>query len=169
MKRFYLNPPTDLNRLTIINGSLKEEKIIYHIHPILDGGDQDEVLEYMSGPFGSQLHGFLAAIGPYCRLWLGDLDGIITPKDVQPQGWTYGNGEPVEESWFWEWHPSEFSQKKLLGDLAEIKPLKNEGRLKMLVPMCLSDKHGKIESVEAIPVMRLPQLFRSCQWIFEID
>ena len=167
MKRLHVLP-YNYNNIEILNGSLSETKIMYYLNAIFDG-DNDEILEYMNGTAGSFLHGFLMAIGPYSRLWLGELDGVITPKDVQPEGWTYRSGEPIERSWFWEWHPSEFSQSKLLEDLSKINPFGEQGRFKSLVPMCLSDKHGKIESVEAIPVMRLPQLFRKCDWIFEID
>ena len=168
MKRLHIKCPYNYNNIEILNGSLRESKIMYYLHAIFDG-DRDEILEYMNARFGTFLHGFLMAIGPYSRLWIGDLDGVITPKDVQPEGWTYPSGEPIEPSWFWEWHPSEFTQGKLLKDLTKVNPLGEQGRLKSLVPMNLNDKYGKIESVEAIPVMRLPQLFRNCQWIFEID
>lgn len=118
MKRLHVNFPYNYGNIEIINGSLRETKIMYYLHAILDGGNRDEILEYMNAPFGSFLHGFLMAIGPYSRLWLGDLDGVITPKDVQPEGWTYPSGKPIEDSWFWEWHPSEFSQSQLLEDVS---------------------------------------------------
>jgi hypothetical protein len=169
MKRLHVNFPYNYGNIEIINGSLRETKIMYYLHAILDGGNRDEILEYMNAPFGSFLHGFLMAIGPYSRLWLGDLDGVITPKDVQPEGWTYPSGKPIEDSWFWEWHPSEFSQSQLLEDVSKINPFGDQGRLKSLVPMKLNDKYGEIKCVEAIPVMRLPQLFRKCDWMFEVD
>lgn len=167
MKRFQTKAPYHYGDYQLRNGDLRQTKIIYYLHAIID--NDDEILEYMTQPQGSFLHGFLRAIGPYCRLWVGDLDGIVAPKDVPPQGWTYPNGEPVEDSWFWDWYPSETSVKKLMAEMHKSNPLEAGVRLKALVPFQLNRKHGVVTGVEAIPVMRLPDLFTKCEWTFEVD
>ena len=79
----------------------------------------------------------------------------------------------MEPSWFWDWYPSEYAQKKLSADIQKINTFEDgagaQVRLKALVPMQLKRKHGEIESVGAVPVMRLPALFRECEWTFEIN
>lgn len=157
--------PYNMDSIRTFNGSLIEERIMYHVNAKLRSLD---ILEFMRSPQGSYLHGFLDAIGPYFTLWIGDLDGQVAPMDVAPTGWTYPNGENLEKSWFWQWFPSEFSQKKLLENAKNTNPLIPPKYFKTLVPMKMEEKHGEIQQIQAIPVMRLPAIMKKCTWTIEL-
>ena len=114
--------------------------------------------------------------GPYATLWIGDLKGTIAPMDVQPQGWTYPNGEVAEPSFFWQWHPSDDTEDKIIRDLSDANPFRKvlEGEepkyLKGLVPYAKDRKHGKIDAIQAFPILKLPEMLRpDLQWTFEFD
>lgn len=170
MQRFEFKP-YNWDSIQTFNGSLMETRIMYYINT---GLRNENILEYLQKPFGSYLHGFLLAIGSYKRLWIGDLDGIIAPMDVQPEGWTYPNGESLEPSWFWQWHPSEISHSKLLQDskktnIFDFTENIDKGRFKSLVPMKFHEKYGEIQTIGAFPVMRLPAIMKDCTWTIEVD
>lgn len=109
--------------------------------------------------------------GPHSRLWIGDLDGIIAPMDVLPKGWTYPSSEPVESSWFWQWTPSPTAEKILMQELEDVQPLSAQPKhLKSLAPFQLRRKHGAIAQVNAIDLIRLPDIFSpKVDFIFEVE
>ena len=107
--------------------------------------------------------------GTHSRLWVGPLDGIIAPMDVQPEGWTYPSGDPLEPSWWWQWHPSDAAKELIMGDLSERNPLEVK-TFKHLAPMGLQKKSGTITDVQAINIIRLPGLIKNgTPYIFETE
>lgn len=107
--------------------------------------------------------------GAYSRLWIGPLDGTIAPMDVQPEGWTYASGDPLEPSWWWQWYPSDTARKLIMGDLSERNPLEVK-TFKHIAPIQLQKESGPLTDVQAIDVIRLPGLFKNgVPFIFETD
>lgn len=109
--------------------------------------------------------------GPYATLWVGDLEGKIVPPDVEPEGWTYANGEPVEPSWFWQWIPSDAADKALTEDLFDTNPLKGEPKyFKSLVPYGVQRGYSEVTQIEGIDLTRLVGMVRGdLPWIFEFE
>lgn len=111
------------------------------------------------------------ACGSHARLWIGNLDGIIAPMDVPPQDWFYPSGIPVEPEFFWQWTPSDTAQTLLEEEIRSENPLTDSpSHLKRLVPCQMERKHGAIAQVNAIDLVRLPDLFRrDVGFLFEAD
>lgn len=109
--------------------------------------------------------------GPYATLWAGDMEGKIVPMDVEPQGWTYANGEPVEPSWFWQWHPSDATKAAMLQDLKATNPLSSTTSIfKSLAPRLMCGRHGAVTDIQAIDVAQLPNIVKSgTPYIFEFE
>jgi len=127
-----------------------------------------------AGKVGSQptIAKLLNYAGSHCRLWLDGIDGIVSPMDVEPQGWLYPNGETlIEPEYFWVWHPSVFSHDKVVKDLNTFKLWVDNDMssvFKTMVPLHIEEKYGKILFVEGIPIMELiGKVKTNVQWVFE--
>ncbi len=106
-------------------------------------------------------------VGAYSRLWVGELEGTIAPMDVAPEGWMYPSLKAAESSWFWQWTPSQRSEEILLSELEDSNPLNS---FKNLVPFQLQRKHGAIAQINAIDLIRLPDIVRSgVPFLFETE
>lgn len=118
-----------------------------------------------------KLNTMLRIAGSHATLWISDWQGTIAPMDVQPQGWCYPNGEPIEPEWWWQWHPAPDTAAAIVARL-EAGPFAQDetSPLKSGVPYQFQRRQGQTQAVEAIPIQQLPNLVRSAApWIFEFN
>ena len=111
-----------------------------------------------------KLDEILRLVGSHATLWIGSWQGTLSPMDVQPQGWTYPSGKPIEPEWFWQWHPVEHVAQAAV-TLLNADPISaweatETTPLKAGVPSQMQRALGEVQAVDAIPVQRLPDLMR---------
>lgn len=161
------------DQITLYNGLLKKESIRYT--PQYDF--QDSLLvRKLSEAKGCDrgmpdLAKVLLVAGSYATAWVGDLEGVIVPMDVQPEGWTYASGEPVEPSWFWQWVPSERARKVLQGELSDDNPFTaSPAHFKRLSPYATARSYGAVTEIQGVDIFALVGMIKQdVPWVFEFE
>lgn len=173
-----------MNRLTVKSWYLNSWETLHHSNgltkrialytPEMDGQDSVWCLrrrEELGIEGIDDIAKIAMYVGAYSTLWIGTLDGILAPMDIPPEGWSFESGEIVEPSWFWQWHPSDKSAKRLLANLSETNSLEVENPsqvFKTLVPFNSQEKRGVVSSIQAIDLVSLPDLIRpGIDFVFE--
>lgn len=170
MKRVKLRSPEYDHSFRICNNGLRQAFRLWYFNPDYETACQLENLDCdICYP---KLNDILQLVGSYASLWIGDWQGTIAPMDVAGQGWTYPSGQPLEPEWWWQWHPCDRTEAKLLS-LLNMNPIEAwtvDAPFKFGIPFQTQQTLGKVSAIDAIPMMRLPSLVRKdVEWIFEFE
>lgn len=160
-----INCPTNYGSFKLINKELglKSDATFYRISNAKHFGQASAIrlLKCKDAKHGNYLHGFLNSIGANFKLSVGELEGLVKVAPKFRDIWTYSDGEPLEEAWFYEWHLT----PKSIQILTEQSP----NYIKTSFLLYLANAGYKLSTVP-ISVVRMPELFKnSKEWVFEFE
>ncbi|MGG6267081.1 hypothetical protein ACQ4M3_13020 [Leptolyngbya sp. AN03gr2] len=119
-----------------------------------------------------KLDQILRLVGSYATLWIGDWEGKIAPMDVVPEGWTYPSGRLLEREWWSQWYLCDRTESQAV-EFINMNPFeasKVHSPFKSGLPFQMQHSLGKVSSISAIEIQRLPDLVhKDIKWIFEWD
>jgi hypothetical protein len=168
MQVIQLTAPRHFNTIEIYNGDLRQTIIDWRFSM-----PYDVLKRFDDLPSDAMLADVLRSVGSHATLYVDWWKGTIAPMDVQPQGWTWANGDPFPDEYWWQWTPDDATAAAMITE-ANSASIDFEGVmgkytqvLKDGVPFQFARRHGEIKAVEAVPLHRLAGIARSsCTWMF---